>query len=298
MGGRYRGGWLFIGLLGLSLLAACTGPAARSTPPSPAAPLPGNLTQSLVHGGLTRSYVLHLPPAISQGKPLPLVVALHAAFTDAAQLERYTGLSAKADREGFIVVYPNGTGEGADTTRLTWNVGFCCGMAPVRGADDIGFIETLIGQLRQSYAIAARRIYVTGHSNSAMLAYQLGLKLPGTLAAIAPVSGALRGNESPPSQPLPVVVFHGTADQVVAYDGSRLFQPVPETIQFWVKADHSSPVAQKQITGNVVRGLYAGGGQGVDVVLYTLTGGGHLWPSGELNATDQIWAFFASHPKG
>src|SRR5579885_2781412 len=59
-------------------------------------------------GGMTRSYLLHLPNPLPN-KPLPVVLVLHGGGGDADNARYMTGFDAEADRQGFIVVYPNGT---------------------------------------------------------------------------------------------------------------------------------------------------------------------------------------------
>src|SRR5271155_2057196 len=60
-------------------------------------------------GGLTRRYFVHAPPS-NDSKPLPLVLVLHGATQSPENVEEMSGMSAAADREGFLAVYPRGTG--------------------------------------------------------------------------------------------------------------------------------------------------------------------------------------------
>ena len=84
-----------------------------------AAPLtPGDHTRTLQHGGRTRSYIVHVPPKYD-AQPTPVVLVFHGGGANAGMMVRFCGLNEKADREGFIAVYPNGTGlaEHADLER-------------------------------------------------------------------------------------------------------------------------------------------------------------------------------------
>ena len=85
----------------------------------------GDLEGSLVVDGRTRSYRLHLPPGYDARTPLPLVINLHGGGGRAQAAERMSGMNAKADKENFIAVYPNGSGRFGDRL-LTWNSGNCC----------------------------------------------------------------------------------------------------------------------------------------------------------------------------
>jgi polyhydroxybutyrate depolymerase len=279
---------------------------------------------TLDFGGRTRSYILHLPPAISSGKPLPLVINLHGGGGNARSAMEQTGFNDEADRNGFIVVYPNGTGAPHPLLNAmgrgefySWNAGSCCGYAVQHQVDDVGFIRALIATLEQQYPIDRKRIYATGISNGGMMAYRLACELSDTIAAIGVVSGALVTPSCRPAQPVPVIHFHGTADQNVPMLGGvgpksvdkTPKPPVMDAIDFWVKRDGA--LAQPQITrlGSITKRVYAAANGSAEVVFYLIQGGGHAWPGGkqmlsildkptqEISATQLIWQFFAAHPK-
>jgi len=278
---------------------------------------PGDFEQFLSHGGRNRSYIVHVPPGCDDTKPIPLVIVLHGGAGNAAGAMRMTGMSVKSDRERFIVVYPNGTGFASDRL-LTWNAGNCCGYALDRKVDDVGFIRALIARLESDFIIDPARIYVTGMSNGAMMAYRVAYEISDKVAAIAPVAGALNC-ECRPKKPVSVIIFHGTADKNVLYEGGhpvkredsrdRIDKPVSYAVSFWVGYDGCSPTPAKQERGNITTETYSGGREGTEVVLYTIKGGGHTWPGGTrlllrgdeptraISATDIIWDFFTKHPK-
>ena len=81
---------------------------------------------SLSYDGYQRTYLVHLPVDLSLDEPIPLVIAMHGGFGSAENLQRQSGLSETADREKFIVVYPEGVNDGPLGIR-TWNAGWCCG---------------------------------------------------------------------------------------------------------------------------------------------------------------------------
>ena len=86
-----------------------------------------------------------------------------------------TGFTAKGQREGFIVVYPQGTGR-RESLLLTWNAGHCCGYAMEQRVDDVGFIRVLLDTLLAQLPDRSARIYVTGMSNGGMMAHRLGIR--------------------------------------------------------------------------------------------------------------------------
>ena len=268
------------------------------------APGPGTKSESLESGGLDRTYLIHVPAAYNSKKPVPLILVLHGATQSPASAERMSKMSQKSESENFIVVYPSGTG------RLpTWNSGSCCAYAMKNHIDDIAFLGSLIDKLETDYSIDRKRIFVTGISNGGMMSYRVGCELSDKVAAIAPVEGAL-DVECKPTAPVSVLVFHGTADHLVPFNGgSTPFQmgskrsdtPVSGSVQFWIKHDACSTEPKHEETSEVHTDVYSACKSGTSVVLYAIQGGHHSWPGDRLtpqiNATDTMLAFFANHPK-
>jgi len=268
----------------------------------------GTESKTLEFGGRTRTYLIHPPKGYDGKTPLSLVLVLHGALQGAAGVERMSGMSAKADKENFLVAYPNGTSRSG--LAPTWNAGACCGYAQTNNVDDVGFLRALIDRLGRDYAVDPKRIFVTGISNGGMMSYRLACELADRVAAIAPVEGA-QDLECRPSVPVSVLVFHGTADLLVPYKGGttpfqlgpkRTDTSVRSTVAFWVKQDGCSTTPKLEETNQLRIDTYSGCKDGVVVALYTIRGGHHMWPGTRLSlndipATDIMWSFFAAHPK-
>lgn len=264
----------------------------------------------------TRSALIHVPDAVDPSKPLPLVIVLHGGGGNAESAARQTGLSALADREQFIVAYPNGSSRLFSNRLLTWNAGTCCAYAQKNNVDDVGFIRALIQKLQSNYAIDPKRIYATGISNGGMMSYRLACEMSGVLAAIAPVAAVQIAPTCTPTQPVSVIHFHGTADENVPVDGGRgrkalnedLRPPVAESIRFWAQHNACGPVIRSR-QGKLHRDEYPHCAAGSAVEYYLITGGGHAWPGGEqmlkrldkpsqeISASETLWDFFKAHPK-
>ena len=248
------------------------------------------------HRGAARSYLIHLPNDREPAAPAALVVVLHGLGADASTAPRMSGMDAKADREGFIALYPNGRS-------LSWNAWRCCGVAEVKQFDDVGFIRAVVEKVAREHAVDRKRIYATGISNGAMMAYRLGCEAADVFAAIAPVAGAMLTNDCRPSTALSVVVFHGMADDVVPFDGGnlstsfpRIDASVPFAVEFWTRHDDCERTPAQDKRGPVRHERYVcPGGRAVE--LYAIDGVGHAWPRGDVSATDLMWDFFAAHPK-
>jgi polyhydroxybutyrate depolymerase len=263
---------------------------------------------SITVGGRARSYLLHVPSGHDANKKMALVLVLHGATQSPEGAERMSGMSKLADREDFLVAYPSGTGR---LSRVpTWNSGNCCGYALANKVDDVGFIRAMIDKLEREYSIDPKRVYVTGISNGAMMSYRLACELSEKIAAIAPVEGA-QNLDCRPSSPVSAIIFHGTADRLVPFNGGstpyqlagrRNDTPVADTVAFWAKEDGCASAPQREESSEVHTTIYSGCEGGTGVALYAIQGGHHMWPGtrlsgNDVSATDIMWAFFEQHPK-
>ncbi|MCL4215683.1 MAG: prolyl oligopeptidase family serine peptidase [Candidatus Hydrogenedentes bacterium] len=272
----------------------------------------GTSEHTLGVGELTRSYFVHIPPNLDPAVPSPLVLVLHGGASNARNGMKISGFEAKADAEKFIAVFPSGTG-GLKLLR-TWNAGTCCGPASDNNVDDVGFIRMLIEHLKAQMNIDPQRIYVAGFSNGGMMVYRLLCEMPEAFAAAAVLSGVIHVEECIPSEPVPLVVFHGTADELVPYAGGKPKLTIPGyeridpsfefTVSTWAKLNRCVTPPTAERNGAVIHEIYSAREDGAPVEVYTIQGGKHAWPGGqkewffapkpadEINATDVIWDFF------
>ncbi|MFH1013227.1 MAG: PHB depolymerase family esterase, partial [Thermoplasmatota archaeon] len=186
-------------------------------------------TDSIIVDGLERTYCIHVPKGFDEDTSVPLVLVFHGGGGNARNIQETTSFNQKADEEGFLVVYPQGSGT-LQNHLLTWNAGFCCAYAYENSIDDVSFIKELVNHLKAQYTINDSRIYATGISNGGIMTYRLGAELSDIFAAIAPVAASIGGqpteNESlwcipELMNPVSVIVFHGTNDTRVPYEGGR-----------------------------------------------------------------------------
>ncbi|CAN5456345.1 hypothetical protein BH11PSE11_BH11PSE11_03210 [soil metagenome] len=277
-------------------------------------------TQSLLHDGIERSYVVRTPakPALANSL-LPLVIVLHGGGGNAAYAESMTGFTAKGDKENFIVVYPEGTGPYKGML-LTWNSGHCCAFAMRGKVDDVGFISALIDKMIRDYPVDPKRVYATGMSNGGMMAHRLGIELSGKIAAIAPVVATVFGDEVKPQQAVAALMINGMLDKSMpvlggptagrnpdAWDGTPL-KPSTAQAEYWAGANGCKNTPEKQDRGAYLQWRYpcpAGG----SVEIYLIKDDGHSWPGGKagsrfgdtpgsaLRGTDVIWDFFKAHSR-
>lgn len=267
------------------------------------------------HDGQKRYFKIHLPQNYDKSRQWPVVLVFHGGGGNADAAARMTQMNKKADEEGFIAVYPEGTGPYKHRL-LTWNTWNCCGQAQKRNVDDMGFIRELLFTLDRKYSINHRRIYVTGFSNGGMLAYRAACELSDIVAAFAPVAGAMNG-DCFPQRAIPMVVIHGMEDQHVPYRGGsgekslrkRTDTSVSDSVGFFTYHNNCLSTPNRQKQGNVIHDTFVGCQNGGNIEVYSIVDQGHAWPGGEksrrigsdmptkeISATDIIWEFFERHP--
>lgn len=281
----------------LSPLAACGSDDNASDPPStkkPATmetPRPGTQKVTISWKGEKRVYTVHAPPGYARSEQRPLVIAMHPYPGDGKAAAAISGLSATADKENFLVAYPDGLNKG-------FNAMICCG-----SEDDVGFIRTMTKRLTSTWNADPDRVYATGISNGGDMSYKLAVELPGTFAAIAPVSGGYLGTDAEdtsyvPRTPVSVITFLGGLD--------RHYAAMDEGIRTWQQRLSCKP-GQPSRLKNKIRRTMAKCRDGSDVVVYRLPDMGHSWPDGAgggmsdpaagINATDLVWEFFEAHAR-
>lgn len=276
---------------------------------------------TLVYRGIERHYIVRAPAGVTRtGAKLPVVLVLHGGGGNAENAEKMTGFTRLVERERIIVVYPEGTNGRARLRLETWNAGHCCGYAMRENVDDVGFIDALLDALGTRYPVDQNRLYATGMSNGAMMSHRLGRELQHPLAAIAPVVGAVFGDERPATRPVSALMINGLLDKSVppqggttggrsenAWDGTPML-PQPAQASYWAKVNDCASEPRKETRGVVVHWRYdCPAGRAVE--WYQLGDLGHAWPGGErgsrmgdapsasMDATAVIWDFFKAHPR-
>ena len=264
----------------------------------------------IVSSGLRREYLLHVPRSYDPARPTPLVITLHGgAMWPAIQME-LDRWDQVADQHGFIVVYPSGLGGRGPRA---WHAGGGPGQTR-----DVRFIAELIDTLRASYNIDPARIYANGLSNGGGMAFVLSCTLSDRIAAVGVVATAifLPWSECGDRRAVPMIAFHGTADPAAPYHGgtswvvAQRFPDIPKWTATWARRNRCAPEpGDSAVATDVTRRTYTSCADDAAVVLYTISGGGHIWPGGtplpewfvgpnsrSIDASRQMWAFFSAHP--
>lgn len=279
------------------------------------------LVRSLVVDGLARSYRVYVPSSLDSDEAAPVILAFHAFAMNAQGLQRLIELDVLAEREGFLVAYPNGTG--STSLFLTFNAG---GIAPPFDdglPDDVEFTRRLLDDLASIAAIDNRRIFAAGYSNGGMMCYRLAAQLSDRIAAIASIAGTQAVEFPPPPRPVPICHFHGSEDGIVPPSGPApgtppfiTFLTLDETVAIWKGINGCTTAGVTERLPNttldrtlVVRSNYGNCATSSEIVVHRILGGGHTWPgtklpnnpvtgrtSRDISANEILWEFFRRHP--
>jgi polyhydroxybutyrate depolymerase len=246
-------------------------------------------SQQLVSGQRQRAYRLFVPPGYDGRVRLPLVLDLHGSGGNAAGQARNSGFETVSASERFIVATLEAEGG-------RWNV-------PVQEgrADDVAYVRDAIAHVAARVCTDEAQVYATGFSGGGRMSSLLACQLGSRLAAIAPVSG-LRFPGPCNGRPVPVLTFHGLADQQNPYDGraagrgAEWQESVPEALAGWarVNACKGDPIVEDP-PGPLSTMRYDGCGNGAEVRMIRIDGLGHTWTRQEIDTTTVMWQFFKAH---
>lgn len=281
---------------------------------------------SLEHGGRERHWQLYVPSLRAQAPAL--VIVLHGSMGDGAQARRGYGYDwdVLAEREGFVVAYPDGV-EGH------WND--CRRAGPYAAkrlqVDDVGFLRALVQRLVEEQGVDPARVFATGISNGGQMAMRLALEAPRLARAVAPVVASLPADGNmdckPSGQPASVLLMNGTADPMNPWAGGD--------VALYGLFGNRGAVLSTEASVAYFRGLagLAGAPELIElsdadpddgstvtvsrwaapgkptVALYAVRNGGHSVPhprlalprfigltNHDISAAGEIWRFFATAP--
>jgi polyhydroxybutyrate depolymerase len=274
--------------------------------------------------GARRTFVLYVPANLKPNAPLLFV--FHGSGGDGDSMRGVTGFEfdALADRDGFVVAYPDGY-------QTTWND--CRKGSPqparVMNIDDESFVEAMIAKEAAEHNIDKKRVFSAGWSNGGQLGYRFAMERANLFAGVAAISASVPVPTNlactPSGAAMPMMIINGTADPINPFNGGNVMLggtnlgPVfssQETGQYWAKllaiagAPQTKRLAHKNASDStyVDETTWSAGGKPA-VVLYAVHGGGHVVPTrspqdwgglgretGDLDAPVAIWDFFSKLP--
>ncbi|AOP51810.1 alpha/beta hydrolase family esterase [Brevibacterium aurantiacum] len=291
------------------LTAAATPPNqadSRSSPGCGVEQKPGNDQGTITSAGEDRTYRINIPRDYDITSPMPLILGFHGRGSDGAEFQNYTGLPELP----AITVFPDGI---AEDGKRSWQ-----GAPYASGADDVRFVADLLDSLEDDLCIDLNRVFATGKSNGGGMVSVLACQLRDRFSAFATIAGAYYPQSFDGcdcSEPTPMLAIHGTGDATMHYEGGErqgeTYPSVRTWLEPWAEAADCTGSKDRKVGKRgekVVRTKWQNCRDGVDVELYSVADGGHVWPgetmySGggyvtqDFSATDTLWEFFKDHPR-
>lgn len=177
---------------------------------------------------LIRCWYTYIPEsAKNTTDPVPLVVDLHASYDCAYMHAMYSGWAGIAEKQGFIVVWPQANIDESLTDEPCWDAGDCCCEYykmddPI---DDTQFLRHAVSNTVDSVSdevnVDTKRIYFTGYSNGCAMSQTMAARASDLVAAVCCVAGFSAASVSSYYQATAIQNVHGDKDDVIPYnDGS------------------------------------------------------------------------------
>ncbi|MDX6308671.1 MAG: hypothetical protein QOI06_1717 [Nocardioidaceae bacterium] len=242
-----------------------------------------------------RRYKLYLPSSYT-GVPMPLVVMLHGGTQDAQDFAAGTRMNTQAERESFLVAYPEQSPAASQMKYWNW-------FQPThqrRGAGEPALIAGITRDILREYAVDADQVYVAGFSAGGAMAAVMAATYGDLYAAVGVHSGLpyaaahdvpsafsvmkqgpTRDAQLPGDAP-PLIVFHGDRDQIVnQVNAGRLVRQWRSAAAGGVESEPST-VHHSQVQGgrSYTRLVYPKGADTSATEQWVIHGGGHAWSGG------------------
>ena len=266
------------------------------------------------HEGLERSFLIYVPTNIKENAPL--VVAIHGYTSSAKTLMGYSGINQIADKEGFLVAYPQGTKDSRDNN--FFNVGY--EFHSDSKVNDVNFIREIVLNLTKDYKLNSKRVFATGMSNGGDMSYLLACTSSDLFTAVAPVAGVMMKDtleNCNPEKKIPIFEIHGTKDSISKFEGDMnnedkwgAYYDLPCTIEFWLNKHALNEKETIQLENkNTEDGTtitferYWSDESQREVWFYIVNDGNHTLPgmtglfsrttNQDINSAEEIWKFFS-----
>ncbi len=262
-----------------------------------------------------RSFLLYKPKGYNNAGSVPMIFVNHGGQSTAQGIMQVADFRPIADRDKFVVIYPQGY-------QNSWNDGRPT-TANQLGVDDVNFFRQMCNYAVANLSVDNSKIYVTGLSNGGFMTSRIGCELSDRIAAVAVVGASYEQgiyNSCSPTKAVPTIIIQGTLDPFVLFNGG-LVSPGAGGIA----VSHSQAISKLVTINNcstvptitnlpdiandgttISETKYINATTTNEVVSYTVNNGGHTWPQGlqylpettigktsqDMNANEVIWTFF------
>ena len=282
-----------------------------------------NAERTITVDNKERRYWLYVPASVEGKKNVPVVFSLHGRYgnddpnnqNDILKKDGKPIFTSLADKEGFIVVYPQGRNGGSDQDKKDypgdWYNAFGNGTgweATGKENADTKFIKELVNEIKTIYnsnsniSVDPTKFYLCGFSMGGMMTYACAKVLNGTFAAYGSCSGYPLNEfhmNLATENPIPFIHLHGNSDQIL---GIKHLNTIIENLLFRNGCGLSNQVSNKDWATTRENGeeykfkrYDFTGVNGVPVTTVTFDG---LWHNVEASAPAYLWNFFKDKTVG
>jgi polyhydroxybutyrate depolymerase len=253
-------------------------------------------------------------------------MVFHGGGSTAAQMEKFTSWNEISNKNGFIVVYPEGIDKNWNDGRVNESLN------GVALGDDVGFTSKIIDELVSKDKVNPKKVYVTGVSNGGFMSFKLACDLRDKISAIGVIVASVPTNyvqKCKPSKGIPIIWFNGTSDPLVPWEGGEMVSKtigsslsrgtvlsVQDSINFWKVINNCNSDPQitdlpnnNKFDGSTVTRQFYNSNSGFPIDFYKIDGGGHSWPGGpqyypkiiignvnkDIDSLQLTWEFFSKY---
>jgi polyhydroxybutyrate depolymerase len=281
----------------------------------------GDTTETITSSGMSRSFIVHIPPSAKLTGPLPVIFDFHPLGGSGSSQESASGWGTKCDSVGCIAIFPNS----ASNANNGWNVGYCCQGAQSNKVDDVQFTRDMIKWLEANTCVDPKRIYASGCSNGGGMSYMLACNAADVIAAVAPVDFRCITGTQPASasqltatnntactctlpRPISVTAFdEGQDKSIVPYNGGTtavaadcppggscsafVFPSAQVNVDTWAHFDMCTGSATTLSTNSICK-TYMSCSDNTEVTLCTAPSGSHCGSYALAKIVDTSWGMF------
>ena len=253
------------------------------------------------HDGNKREYLTYIPSGYSHTIEAPVILNFHGFGGTASGQLALSDWRDLAEKHGIILIYPQGLELQKGGSH--WNPD------PVSSdsksiSDDLGFVRRLLKRISKNYSIDKSRVYATGYSNGAGMAYGLAHHMPDLIAGIAPVSGLMNDeylSTTSGGSPVGLISFNGEEDWVRPVNGiNGYLASVADISSHWARENSSTQSIVEQFaqaTGDRIERISYSRDDGLTTVeQYLVDRGGHEWFDLDIEGKDLnqlAWQFLS-----
>jgi len=212
-----------------------------------------------------------------------------------------------AEREGIILVAPNGTNPDTGNAKgddQDWNDLRTDLDTKHSNAEDVEFIRELHDWIINNYSIDSKKVFITGISTGGIMMFRVIFELPGRFAAAASFNANLPNPTSIPGNYIiktPIMLVNGVKDPFMKWDGGSDYdignmKSTLGTVDWWITTNNATtlhpiisilPDIYPKDGCQISRTFYPANGGGAPVMFYQIDGGGHTFPTSKYTLADE-----------